>query len=98
MKTFVKQISPLDVLEVKSLRVQQPSVISSGLLSLLAALKHRGMQLFESLTQTSDLQVWQTSDAWGKSWWSARDRLTGRSIHRVSEEALRSWIEQRYYQ
>lgn len=42
------------------------------------------------------LRVWHHSDRHGQLSWSGYDPVTGRSIHRVSEDEIRTWIEQRY--
>ncbi|MBW4636124.1 MAG: hypothetical protein KME30_30870 [Iphinoe sp. HA4291-MV1] len=50
------------------------------------------------LFSSSDLQVWQESDSRGRIFcWHAYDPLTGRSACFGSEEEMRIWIEQCYY-
>ncbi|HEY9623406.1 MAG TPA: hypothetical protein V6C78_23820 [Crinalium sp.] len=52
--------------------------------------------LFQPIVECSEIRVWQSFDESGQSWWSARDAQTGCSIHHVSEDQIRVWIEQRY--
>jgi hypothetical protein len=50
------------------------------------------------LNAKNELQVWQSSDRHGQTWWNAYDPITGRTTKRDSEAEMRTWIEQRYYQ
>jgi len=52
-------------------------------------------QSIATVTASEPIQVWLTHDETG-TWWNARDRHTGRSIHHTTESELRIWIEQRY--
>lgn len=52
--------------------------------------------LLKHLFQSPKLQVWYTCDHDGKIWWSAHNRLTGKSICQISEEQMRVWIEGQY--
>lgn len=55
-------------------------------------------QLFVSiLSRETELQVWQTCDRQGNTWWHAYDPATGKSIRLPDEAEMRIWIEQRYY-
>lgn len=38
-------------------------------------------------------RVWQTRDEIGRSVWSAYDPVSGKSIHQVPSDRLRSWLE-----
>ncbi|MEM8502979.1 MAG: hypothetical protein AAF716_07480 [Cyanobacteria bacterium P01_D01_bin.1] len=40
--------------------------------------------------------VWQTHNADGQAVWNAEDRVSGKSIHNVTESELRVWLETRY--
>lgn len=62
-----------------------------------STLKKIWLLLFTALTDSNELQVWQTSDS-GKTCWNAYDPATGRSLSLASENELRVWIEERYYQ
>ncbi|MBW4661189.1 MAG: hypothetical protein KME15_21135 [Drouetiella hepatica Uher 2000/2452] len=48
------------------------------------------------LTQPTDIQISSVCDASGKVWWSGYDPQTQRSLHQVSENEIRVWIERRY--
>jgi hypothetical protein len=52
--------------------------------------------LARRLTDSPQLRVWHTYDDQGNIWWSAYNPKTGQSIHQISEEQIRVWIEQRY--
>lgn len=54
-------------------------------------------QLSASLTKGNELQVWQTSDRFGNTWWNAYDPATDSSTSVGSEAEMRGWIEKRYY-
>lgn len=50
------------------------------------------------ITSKNELQVWQKSDRSGNTEWHAYDPATGRSVCVASEQEMRYWIEERYYQ
>lgn len=64
---------------------------------LLSALNRIWQHLLTILTKGNELQVWQTSDRFGNTWWNAYDPATGRSASLASEAEMRIWIEKRYY-
>jgi hypothetical protein len=81
-------------LEANFSQSEQKRVKNSKFLSAL----HRIWQhLLTILTKGNDLQVWQTSDRFGNTWWNAYDPATGRSTSLASEAEMRVWIEERYY-
>ena len=41
------------------------------------------------------LQIWQTLDPWGNTWWHAYNPATGCSATRESETEILAWIERR---
>ncbi|MBI4782971.1 MAG: hypothetical protein HY785_16860 [Oscillatoriophycideae cyanobacterium NC_groundwater_1537_Pr4_S-0.65um_50_18] len=47
-------------------------------------------------TESRDIQISCTRDIAGKVWWSGYDPQTQRSLHHVSEQEIRAWIERRY--
>ncbi|MBE9192023.1 hypothetical protein IQ230_17025 [Gloeocapsopsis crepidinum LEGE 06123] len=55
-------------------------------------------QVVNYLNAKNELQVWQSSDRNGRTWWNAYDPITGRKTKRDSESEMRTWIEKRYYQ
>lgn len=63
-----------------------------------SALKGIWQHLLTTLTNDNALQVWQTTDRFGNTWWNAYDPATGRSTSLASEAEMRVWIEERYYQ
>lgn len=67
--------------------------------SKLAILVNKICQRIVTLiNHASELQVWQTRDRSGHSWWNGYDPSTGKSIRLDSEAEMRMWIEERYYQ
>jgi len=65
--------------------------------SIVPALKKIVQRLTESFISSNELRIWKTYDRLGNNWWHAHDRLTGRHTSVDSEEKLRIWIEERYY-
>lgn len=51
-------------------------------------------RLNRRLQAEMELQVWQDYDRDGTVLWSAYNSRTGQSIHHVSEQLIRTWIEQ----
>ncbi len=43
-------------------------------------------------------KIWQRRDRLGQIWWYGYDPVTDRSICRDSEDEIRIWLEERYYQ
>jgi hypothetical protein len=65
--------------------------------SIFRAIK-RGFQLFiQHFTSGNELRVWTTIDHSGKITWHAYDPVSDRRVLRHSEDEMRTWIEQRYY-
>ncbi|PPS43371.1 hypothetical protein [Chroococcidiopsis sp. TS-821] len=64
----------------------------------LAPLKSIWQRFINYLNTQNELQVWQSSDRYGNTWWNACDPRTGRTAKRSSEAEMRAWIEQQYYQ
>jgi len=65
---------------------------------VFAPIKSIWQQVVNYLNATNELQVWQSSDRNGRTWWNAYDPITGRTTKRDSESEMRTWIEERYYQ
>jgi hypothetical protein len=49
------------------------------------------------MTQGHDPKICQITDRDGQTWWNIYDPVTGQFTCLDSEEAVRVWIEQRYY-
>lgn len=64
---------------------------------LVSTINSIGQRLVAVMTKEQDLQVWQSSDRSGKTWWHGYDPVTGRSVCRDSEAEMRIWLEERYY-
>lgn len=63
-----------------------------------SAMNRIWQHLLTTLTKDiNELQVWQTSDRFGNTWWNAYEPTTGRSISLASEAEMRAWIDERYY-
>ena len=64
-----------------------------------SALNRIWQHLLTILTKDiNELQVWQTSDHLGNTWWNAYEPTTGRSTSLASDAEMRVWIEEGYYQ
>jgi hypothetical protein len=81
-------------LEIIFSQSEQKQVKKFKLLSALNKIWQHSLTIF---TKGNELQVWQTCDRFGNTWWNARDRATDRSISLASETEIRVWIEERYY-
>jgi|GEM_PF-841173 hypothetical protein len=50
------------------------------------------------LESTTEPHVWKTYDQKGNPIWHAHDPVTGQESEWISEDDLRVWLEERYYQ
>ena len=66
--------------------------------NLFSALKGIWQHLLATLTNNNELQIWQTTDNLGNTWWNGYDPATGRSTSLATDTEMRIWIEERYYQ
>lgn len=66
-------------------------------LPIVPELKKIVQRLTEILIGSNELQIEQTYDRFGNNWWHIYDPVTGRHAAVDSEEQLRTWIEERYY-
>lgn len=82
-------------LEVTFRQFEQKQVKKSQLLLALNSIWQHLLRIF---TKGNELQIWQTSDRFGNTWWNAYDPTTGCSTSLTSEAEMRAWIEERYYQ
>lgn len=64
---------------------------------LVSTINSIGQRLVAVMAKEQELQVWQSSDRSGKTWWHGYDPVTGRSVCRDSEAEMRIWLEERYY-
>lgn len=64
----------------------------------LSSLQTIFQNLVTAIASKNEVQVWQKSDRSGNTQWHAYDPTTGRSICVASEQEMRYWIEERYYQ
>lgn len=66
-------------------------------LSITSSLK-KALQLFVQLVSGNhEPRVWTTTDPYGNIYWHAYDPTSEKSIRLSSEDEIRSWLEQRYY-
>lgn len=54
--------------------------------------------VIEFLETSSELYITQIQDKTGQTQWKAFDPITGQSAQFDSEEDVRVWVEERYYQ
>ncbi|MBD1852685.1 hypothetical protein [Leptolyngbya sp. FACHB-711] len=50
------------------------------------------------LESTTEPHIWKTYDQMGNPIWHAHDPITGQESEWISEDDLRVWLEERYYQ
>lgn len=81
------------MMKTSTLSAQTPK---SG--SLFTTLKIIWRYSIRNLVGNNELQVWQKTDCYGKSYWRTYDLASGRSTVLGSQAEMRMWIEQRYYQ
>ncbi|WP_416673204.1 hypothetical protein [Egbenema bharatensis] len=53
--------------------------------------------LTQRLVSSNELQVWQTTDRAGQTYWHAYDPVTHASVVCQSESEMATWIEEAYY-
>ncbi|MBD2175644.1 hypothetical protein H6F42_01760 [Pseudanabaena sp. FACHB-1998] len=66
--------------------------------SLMESLKRLGQKIAEYFTSQSEIKVWQLQARSGKPYWRVYDPNTNRSATFGSEEEVRIWIEELFYQ
>lgn len=54
--------------------------------------------LFKSLAGGNEIEIWQSRDRHGNLLWNVHDPRSGRSAQLDSEQEVRIWLEERYYQ
>ncbi len=75
-----------------------PAQTPKASFSLIAIAKTIWQHFIYVVSSHNELQVWQKTDRYGNTYWQAYDPVTGRSTSLGSEDEMRIWIEQRYYQ
>jgi hypothetical protein len=91
MTYFIKYYFPKLVEQI--LNQAEPNFPKNKLVSIINSISQR---LVAVMTNEQELQVWQSSDRSGKTWWHGYDPVTGRSVCRDSEAEMRIWLEERY--
>ena len=91
MTYFIKYYFPKLVEQI--LNQAEPNFPKNKLVSIINSISQR---LVAVMAKEQELQVWQSSDRSGKTWWHGYDPVTGRSVCRDSEAEMRIWLEERY--
>jgi hypothetical protein len=65
--------------------------------TLVQTLQTLGGHLMRFLTAERELRIWQTSRN-GRQVWHAYDPITNRKRQFVTEDDLRAWLDNRYYE
>jgi hypothetical protein len=91
MTYFIKYYFPKLVEQI--LNQAEPNFPKNKLVSIINSI---GQHLVAVMAKEQELQVWQSSDRSGKTWWHGYDPVTGRSVCRDSEAEMRIWLEERY--
>ncbi|HLO47461.1 MAG TPA: hypothetical protein VK211_03445 [Kamptonema sp.] len=94
MQTYEKWLDP-ETLKLTSIPGKESQTKQQALLSLLKGIFQ---PLLAAIICRDQIRIWQTSDRYGKTLWHAYDPATGRSTSVATEDEMRVWIEQRYYQ
>ena len=55
-------------------------------------------ELCKFLVAGNELEIWQSRDRHGNLLWNVHDPRSGRSAQLDSEQEVRIWLEERYYQ
>jgi hypothetical protein len=95
MKPSVKCLE-YQPLEPISLVPTQTTIRKSLRLSIQKLWQSFCLRVYNYLASAQELKVWQTRDRKGNVWWSAYNPRTQQSIHYLSEDEMRIWIEQHY--
>lgn len=66
--------------------------------NLMQSIKRLGQRIAEYFTSQSEIKVWQLQDRSGNTYWRVYDPNTNRSAVFGSEEEVRIWIEEIFYQ
>jgi hypothetical protein len=66
--------------------------------NLMESIKRLGQRIAEYFTSQSEIKVWQLQDRSGNTYWCVYDPNTNRSATFGSEEEVRIWIEELFYQ
>jgi hypothetical protein len=74
---------------------EQKQVKESKVVSLLNNL---WQHIVTAITKRQEPQIWQSTDRYGNIWWHGYDPVTDSSVSRDSEDEMRVWLEERYYQ
>jgi hypothetical protein len=61
---------------------------------LFAPVHRIWQELLAKFSHSDELDIWQTSDCRGKTWWHAHNPATGRSVTRGSAVEILEWIDQ----
>ncbi len=64
-----------------------------SLAPLMARIRDLGRHLWERLSSTDQIRVWQSQDRQGQTYWNAYDPATNRQVTVTSQEELIAWIE-----
>lgn len=67
-------------------------------LSLIAKLNIVWQPIVYALTRRAEVRVWAVKTRQGQVFWKAYDPVSGRTFSFTSEDEVRLWIDQRYYQ
>jgi hypothetical protein len=94
MKTYKQRLN-YEKLELISSQELKPQTNDFNLLSVL---KKIGNYLLTALTEEPNLHIRQQEHRLGNTSWTVYDPQTGQSTQCSSEEDVRIWIDERYYQ
>lgn len=70
----------------------------SSRFNIVEYLRRLGDRIVEYLNSQPEIKVWQRQDRFGNEYWEVYDPNTNRSASLGSEEEVRIWIEELFYQ
>lgn len=92
MRTYEQQLN-YERLEL----ISRPAPIAEPQPSAMNWLYSIGRKIVDFFSVNSELQIWQTTEPTGETWWRAYDPVSGQSAWLASEDEVLEWVENRYY-
>ncbi|HEY9779635.1 MAG TPA: hypothetical protein V6D09_05810 [Leptolyngbyaceae cyanobacterium] len=81
----------------KQLISQSEVNLSQIQLIVRARLNYLWQALTAAIVRKPEVQIWQTGNRAGKTWWNVYNPNTGELAKLGSEQEVRIWLEQSYY-
>jgi len=85
-------------LELISSQSTKPTIKPTIVTKVVTSLRNIWQALLTYSLTNPELRVWTTTDATGQLVWKVHDPVTQARMEFASEQDLRIWLEERYYQ